>query len=301
MTSADADRPGLADADLPALAATLDLPGLFDVHVHFMHPKVLSKVWAYFDAAGPLLGRPWPITYRGSDNERVAHLRAMGVRHFSALSYAHRPGVASFMNDWTLDFAARVPEALRSATFYPEPEAATYVPALVESGVEVFKAHLQVGDFAADDPLLDPVWSTLAESGTPVVLHAGSGPAPGAHTGPDGVASVLERFPGLRIVVAHLGMPEYEAFLDLADRFPEVRLDTTMVLVDFWGPSDDLAAALRPRLADLGDRVLFGTDYPNIPYAYAHQVEVLQRLELGDDWLRRVLWHNGAALLGRET
>lgn len=301
MTSADADRPGLADADLPALAASLDLPGLFDVHVHFMHPKVLAKVWAYFDAAGPLLGRPWPITYRGSDDERVAHLRAMGVRHFSALSYAHRPGVASFMNDWTLDFAARVPEALRSATFYPEPEAATYVPALVESGVEVFKAHLQVGDFAADDPLLDPVWGTLAESGTPVVLHAGSGPAPGTHTGPDGVASVLERFPGLRIVVAHLGMPEYEAFLDLADRFPEVRLDTTMVLVDFWGPSDDLAAALRPRLADLGDRVLFGTDYPNIPYAYAHQVEVLQRLELGDDWLRRVLWHNGAALLGRET
>ncbi|MCX6406599.1 MAG: amidohydrolase family protein [Propionibacteriales bacterium] len=301
MTSADADRSGLADADLPALAASLDLPGLFDVHVHFMHPKVLAKVWAYFDSAGPLLGRPWPITYRGSDDERVAHLRAMGVRHFSALSYAHRPGVASFMNDWTLDFAARVPEALRSATFYPEPEAATYVPALVESGVEVFKAHLQVGDFAADDPLLDPVWSTLAESGTPVVLHAGSGPAPGAHTGPDGVASVLERFPGLRIVVAHLGMPEYEAFLDLADRFPEVRLDTTMVLVDFWGPSDDLAAALRPRLADLGDRVLFGTDYPNIPYAYAHQVEVLQRLELGDDWLRRVLWHNGAALLGRET
>ena len=301
MTSADADRPGLADADLPALAASLDLPGLFDVHVHFMHPKVLAKVWAYFDSAGPLLGRPWPITYRGSDDERVAHLRAMGVRHFSALSYAHRPGVASFMNDWTLDFAARVPEALRSATFYPEPEAATYVPALVESGVEVFKAHLQVGDFAADDPLLDPVWGTLAESGTPVVLHAGSGPAPGTHTGPDGVASVLERFPGLRIVVAHLGMPEYEAFLDLADRFPEVRLDTTMVLVDFWGPSDDLAAALRPRLADLGDRVLFGTDYPNIPYVYAHQVEVLQRLELGDDWLRRVLWHNGAALLGRET
>jgi predicted TIM-barrel fold metal-dependent hydrolase len=297
MGAAPAGAAPLADADLPALAEALGIPGLFDVHVHFMHPRVLAKVWAYFDSAGPLLGRPWPIRYRGSDDERVARLRSMGVRHFSALSYAHKPGVATFMNDWTLDFAARVPEALRSATFYPEPEAAAYVPALVEGGVEVFKAHLQVGDFAADDPLLDPVWGVLAESGTPVVLHAGSGPAPGRHTGPDGIARVLRRFPGVRVIIAHLGMPEYEAFLDLADTHPDVRLDVTMALVDFWADEptpDDLAE----RLLALGDRVLLGTDFPNIPYPYAHQVEALQRLDLGDDWLRRVLWHNGAELFG---
>jgi predicted TIM-barrel fold metal-dependent hydrolase len=297
MTSAPADAVPLADDDLPDLARALGIPGLFDVHVHFMHPRVLAKVWAYFDAAGPLLGRAWPIHYRGTDDERVAQLRAMGVRHFSTLSYAHTAGVATFMNDWTLAFADRVPEALRSATFYPEPEAAAYVPALVEGGVEVFKAHLQVGDFAANDPLLDPVWGTLAESGTPIVLHAGSGPAPGRHTGPDGIARVLRRFSGLKVVIAHLGMPEYEAFLDLADAHPGLRLDVTMAFVDFWQDGPALPD-LRPRLRDLGDRVLLGTDFPNIPYPYAHQVEALQRLDLGDDWLRRVLWHNGAELFG---
>lgn len=291
----------LADADLPALADELGIPGLFDVHVHFMHPRVLAKVWDYFDAAGPKLGRPWPITYRGSDDERVEHLRSMGVRRFSTLSYAHRPGVATFMNDWTLAFADAVPEALRSATFFPEPEAAEYVPALVEGaqgGVDVFKAHLQVGDFAADDPLLDPVWEVLAQSGTPVVLHAGSGPAPGLHTGPDGVARVLARFPGLRLVIAHLGMPEHDAFLDLAEAYPEVRLDTTMAFVDFWDDRDGPDASLAPRLLALQDRILLGSDFPNIPYVYAHQVEALQRLDLGDDWLRDVLWNNGARLFG---
>ncbi|MGJ9413410.1 amidohydrolase family protein [Aeromicrobium sp. CF4.19] len=286
----------LADDELPGVVDGLGLSGLFDVHVHFMHPRVLAKVWAYFDAAGPKLGRPWPITYRGSDDERVAHLRSMGVRTFSALSYAHRPGVATFMNDWTRDFAARTPDALWSATFFPEPEAADYVADLVSGGVEVFKAHLQVGDFAADDPLLDPVWGTLAESGTPIVIHAGSGPAPGAHTGPGGVARVLERFPGLRLVIAHLGMPEYHEFLDLADRHEELRLDTTMAFVDFFDVPHD--PSLVPRLRDLRPRILFGTDFPNIPYAYAHQVEVLQRLELGDDWLRDVLWHNAVGLFG---
>ncbi len=284
----------LEDSALPSLAAELGIPGLFDVHTHFMPPAIMAKVWAYFDSAGPLLGRSWPIAYRGTDEERVEQLRAMGVRKFSSLSYAHKPGIATFMNEWTSGFASRTPDTLWSATFYPEPEASTYVPDLIAAGVEVFKAHLQVGDFAANDPLLEPVWGALADSGTPIVLHAGSGPAPGRHTGAAGVTDVLSRHPALNVIIAHMGMPEYGEFLDLADRYDGVRLDTTMVFVDFWdGPAP---AAITPRLVDLQDRILFGTDFPNIPYAYAHQVEALQRLDLGDAWLADVLWNNGVGL-----
>jgi predicted TIM-barrel fold metal-dependent hydrolase len=218
----------------------------------------------------------------------------MGVKRFSSLSYAHKPGVASFMNEWTREFAERTPDTLWSATFYPEPEAATYVPALIESGVQVLKAHQQVGRFAADDPLLEPVWGAVADAGVPVVLHAGSGPVPGEHTGPASVAAVLRRFPDLQLVIAHMGMPEMTEFLDLADGFPGVRLDTTMAFTDFMDHTVD--PDVISRLPDLQDRILFGTDFPNIPYEDAHQVEALARLDLGDDWLRDVLWNNGAAL-----
>jgi len=44
---------------------------------------------------------------------------------------------------------------------------------------------------------------------------------------------------------------------------------------------------------------VLGSDFPNIPYPYAHQIEALVRLDLGDDWLRRVLHDNGMRLLGR--
>ncbi len=287
----------MRDDEVPQLLLDLGLPGIVDVHTHFMAPPIMAKVWKYFDSAGPLLGREWPIVYRGTDDERVEHLRSMGVRKFSALSYAHKPGIAGYMNDWTLSFADRTPDALRSATFFPEPEAATYVPQLVADGVEVFKVHVQVGDFAPNDPLLEPVWGVLAESGTPIVLHAGSGPAPGHHTGPAGVADVLARHPDLALVIAHLGMPETEEFLDLAEKHENVRLDTTMVFVDFWD-HQPVPGDVVPRLVDLQDKILFGTDFPNIPYAYAHQIEALQRLDLGDDWLGRVLWHNGAELFG---
>src|SRR5690625_245334 len=284
------------DAELPAFVTELGLPGLFDGHVHFMPPRVMDAVWAYFDAAGPLIGRNWPIYYRGTEEQRVDELRAMGVRHFSALSYAHKPGVATSMNDWNREFAGRVPESLWSGTFYPESDAGEYVGRLVNDGVQVFKAHMQVGEFAADDRLLDGVWGVLNDSGTPVVLHAGSGPVPGEHTGPASVARTLERFPDLTLIIAHLGAPEYHEFMDLAERYPNVYLDTTMAFVDFWGDADhsDVVA----RLVDLRPKVLFGTDFPNIPYQYAHQVEVLQRLKLGDDWLRDVLWNNGARLFG---
>jgi predicted TIM-barrel fold metal-dependent hydrolase len=43
---------------------------------------------------------------------------------------------------------------------------------------------------------------------------------------------------------------------------------------------------------------VLGTDFPNIPYRYGHQLEALRRTGLDDDWLRAVLWDNGARLLG---
>ena len=44
--------------------------------------------------------------------------------------------------------------------------------------------------------------------------------------------------------------------------------------------------------------MLLGADFPNIPYPYAHQLEALVRLGLGDDWLRAVCWDNAARLFG---
>ena len=100
------------DDDVPNLWRALGLPGLFDVHVHFLPPNIQRAVWAVFDEAGPKIGRPWPIRYRGSAAERVEQLRALGVRRFGTMPYAHRPGVATYLNAWARDFAADVPEAL---------------------------------------------------------------------------------------------------------------------------------------------------------------------------------------------
>jgi len=255
-------------------------------------------VWEHFDGRGPLIGREWPITYRWSDDDRVEHLRRMGVRRFSALPYAHKPGVAGFLNDWARDFARSVPECLHSATFFPEPEAAEYVADGIDEGVEVFKVHVQVGNFDVRDPHLDKVWGQLADAGTPVVIHAGSGPVPNENTGPGPLLEVLERHPRLTAVIAHMGAPEYTEFLEMAERFERVHLDTTMAFTDFFEEMASFPDELRPRLRDLADKVLLGSDFPNIPYPYAHQIESLERLDMGEEWLRKVCWENAQRLIG---
>ena len=282
------------------LLARLGIPGLVDLHTHFLPPRVMAKVRAQFDEAGPLIGRPWPLHYRDADEALVEVLRRLDVHRFTALAYAHRPGMAEFLNDWSAGFADRVPEVARCATFYPEESAAAYVAERIAGGAEVWKVHVQVGGFDVRDPLLDDVWGPLAEAGSPVVIHAGSGPVATEHTGPEPVAELLGRHPQLRLVIAHAGAPEYEEFLALAERHERVGLDTTMAFTDFF---DEMGAAyppaLLPRLRDLGlaGRVFLGSDFPNIPYPYAHQLDALERLDLGDDWLRAVLWDNGARLL----
>ncbi|MFJ6012068.1 amidohydrolase family protein [Streptomyces sp. NPDC092952] len=276
----------------------LGLPGIIDVHTHFMPEQVLRKVWAYFDSAGPLTGMEWPIAYRRDEEERLALLRSFGVLRFTSMLYPHKAGMAAWLNGWAADFARRTPDCLHTATFFPEEGVDQYVREAVEAGARVFKAHVQVGGYDPNDPLLDPVWGLLAEAGIPVVIHCGSGPAPGRHTGPEPVARLLARHPRLPLVVAHMGMPEYEEFLALAETYPEVRLDTTMAFTDFTEEFSPFPVAGRGRLAALGDRILLGTDFPNIPYPYAHQLHALERLGLGDDWLRAVCHGNARELFG---
>lgn len=277
----------------------LGLPGIVDVHTHFMPKQVMDKVWQYFDAAGPLVGRPWPITYRTEEHDRLRTLRGFGVLAFTSLVYPHKPDMAAWLNQWAAQFAAATPDCLSTATFFPEPGAADYVTAAIDGGARVFKAHVQVGAYDPTDPLLDDVWGVLAESGTPVVIHCGSGPAPGVHTGPDPIEAVLARHPGLRLIIAHMGMPEYGAFLDICEKYAGVHLDTTMAFTDFAEQTMPFPPEEYPRLRDVGDRILFGSDFPNIPYRFTHALEAVAGVPgIDDNWLRGVFFRNGAELFG---
>jgi predicted TIM-barrel fold metal-dependent hydrolase len=288
----------LTDADVPAWWSRLGLAGLIDVHVHFMPDPLMDAVWRYFDEAPRHYGVEWPVHYRTPVESRLATLDELGVRAFPALLYPHKRGMAEGLSAWAREFAARTPACVSTGTFYPEPDAPRYVREALEAGTRVFKVHVQVGDYDPRDGLLRPVWGMLADAAVPVVVHCGSGPLAGRHTGPGPFGEVLAAHPRLTAVIAHCGSPEYAEHVELARRYPNVHLDTTMVGTRYLDDLAPVPADVVAALGDLGDRVVLGSDFPNIPYGYAEQLAALERFGLGDDWLRAVCWTNGARLLG---
>ncbi len=71
-------------------------------------------------------------------------------------------------------------------------------------------------------------------------------------------------------------------------------LDTTMVGTPYTEEFAPLPPDWASRLVDVADRVVLGTDFPNIPYAYWRQLAAICDWaaaddRLGADFLRRVV------------
>lgn len=279
---------------LNAMAAA-GITTLLDCHTHWFPENVEKKIWSYFDR------HYWKVTYRFPNNERLGWMRKNGVQHFTALNYAHRPNMASWLNDWTAEFTSTVPESIPCGTFYAEPTAGEDVRRCIEEyGFRGFKLHLRVSDMDPTHPLLEPAFEQVAHAGLPLIVHSGSAPEPGRYTSPGYIRALLERHPNLKVVVAHMGANEYEEYVTLAEEFENLYLDTTMVFVSFWG-LHQYPKNLIQRLETLSHKVLFGSDFPTIPYPVTHAVESVLGLDLSQEAKKRILGENTARLFGVET
>lgn len=286
------------DAEIRPWLDGLGLDGIVDIHVHALPARLQQAVWRFFDG---LDDPPWPIHYRIDAQEQLAVLQRIGVVAHTALAYAHRPGMLAWLNDYTLDLASAHDQVIPTFTIYPEDGVTEQTARAIDRGGAVVKVHLQVGRFAATDPRLDASWRLIAEAHLPVVLHASAvyGVAGGHdYCGADGVRALLDRHPDLTIVIAHLGLPQHDEFIPLAEQHGDLYLDVAMTMVSerFDARVDE---AMLDRIRALKPRILFGSDYPSIPHDYAHQIRALRRLEPDEDELRDLLAGTARRLLGQ--
>lgn len=168
---------------------------------------------------------------------------------------------------------------------------------VASGGARGVKIHPVIQRFEVADERLWPAFETCAELDLPVVAHAGPSRGSVQFGVPAAFAGVLQRFPQLRLVLAHLGGGAWRHVERFARDFPNAYFDCSEIL--HWtgangAPTPDRLARL---IRDIGaQRVLFGSDFPW--YDLDTSIELLDRLpRLADEEKAAIAGYNAARLL----
>ena len=267
--------PVLDDPESPAVPAGLEV---IDAHVHVFPPRVIEAIWRWFER------NAWGIRYKLHAEEMIAYLTSRGVTRMVGLHYAHVPGMARTLNAFAAELALTHPTLIPFGTVLPgEPEAEAIAHEAFElHGLQGLKLHCHVQQFAPNDPSLAGVYRACVRHGKPLVIHAGREPAlPGYRADIRKICNVaymravLEHHPELTVVVPHLGADEIPQYGELLAAFPNLYLDSTMMLAEYFpqGPTVDF-------VAHWSDRILYGSDFPNLPFAWDRELKKLVAMGL---------------------
>ena len=277
-------------------------PLIIDTHMHLYQTKAegrrcveLYDGWE-FDAGGrlPPYGR-----YGGDPEDGIAALDEAGADraifvHFDTALLARSERLAALSADLSegersrraagidSDIAASVRESNRWAcrvgrerprlipyvcidpsVMTPE-ENVAHLRDLVENhGARGVKLHSIIQGFFMGDPRMRPVYEACIEMDLGIVAHSGSSNVMDQYGDPWSFAPVYERYPDLKLVMAHMGNGSWHQTRLFAEAYPGAMYDLCELMewIDIGkGPT---AAQFAQLIRDVGsDRVMLGTDFP---------------------------------------
>jgi hypothetical protein len=272
------------------------LPVTVDAHVHIFPGSVFSAIWAWFD------DNAWPIRYRLSSSAVLEHLLSRGVSHVIALQYAHKPGISRILNQHMVETCREFPGRVTgmAAVFPGEEDAEKVVKEAFGNGLMGVKLHAHVQCFDMNAQEMDVLYDVCQSEQKPMVMHVGREPKSVAYRcdpyeicSAEKLENVLRHFPRLKICVPHLGFDEIGIYRDLIEKYDNLWLDTTMMLADYF-PIREAVELNSYRV----DRIMYGSDFPNIPYAWDRELKWLKNSGLPQVKLEWILGKSAADFFG---
>ena len=243
--------------------------GVFDVHLHVQPHGEFEPVSRRFIEDGREDGALYAEIEKSPD-ALLRFLDDSGIDRACLINYVapDTVGLTERVNAWVIDYCHGHRDRLVAVgSVHPrlalDPGGETR--RLAEAGIRMFKLHPPHQLFAPDDyrrgnPGLAAIYTAAQESGTPIMFHTGTSTFPSArnrYADPMPIDDVAVDFPHLTIVLAHSGRPLYsDTAVFLARRHPNVYLETSGM------PPARLLEYL-PRLAEMADKSLWGTDWPS--------------------------------------
>lgn len=263
---------------------------MVDSHVHVFPEPLFKAIWDWFDMFA------WPIRYRFASEEVVDYLLSRGVGHVVAFQYAHKPGMADMLNSYMAQLCRAFPGRVTGmATVFPgEPDCRRILVRAFGMGLKGVKLHAHVQCFDMTSEEMDEIYDVCSSEKRPLVMHVSREPKSPAYKcdpyvlcSAEKLERVISNFPKLKICVPHLGIDEFLPYKKLIEKYDNLWLDTAMAVTDYF-PIVNPVGLEEMR----GDRILYGTDFPNIPFAWDREIKWINRRGFSDQFLERLLGKN---------
>lgn len=268
------------------------LPPVIDAHVHIFPRSILSAIRKWFDE------NAWHIRYQMTSSEIFEFLLSHGIKHIIALQYAHKPGIARHLNKYMSEKCREYGNRVTGmATVFPgEENAETILQEAFDSGLGGLKLHAHVQCFDMNSEHMNRLYECCRINRKPIVMHIGREPKSTAYgcdpyqlCSAEKLELVLKYFPDIKICVPHLGFNETSAYRKLIEKYDNLWLDTAMVITDYFPIEEKV---------NLGyyraDRIMYGSDFPNIPYAWDRELKELNAAGISEDTLEKISYKNAA-------
>lgn len=258
---------------------------LIDVHTHIMHPKIAEKATAQLEGHYGI--RPKGT---GMAEDLLTRMDTGGIHRAVVHTAATAPAQVIPANNWVLEVKERFDRFIPFGTVHPGYEKwEQELDRLEERGISGIKLHPDFQGIWLNDPALYPLLEAV-QGRFIVMVHVGDDLPPEKNPScPRKLAGVLDKFPGLTVIAAHLGgYRQWDLALEfLAGR--DVYVDTSSSLP--FIPSDLLAKIVNRHSRE---RLLFGSDYPL--FDPGREWERLRNNPVFDSGLIREMQRNAQAL-----
>ena len=265
---------------------------IIDVHTHAFADAIADRASSTLAEDGGV-----ERTYDGTVSGLIASMDRAGVAVSVIQPVATKPSQVRTINDWAASLnAPDAPSAGRIVAFgamHPDfPDPAAEIARIAGMGLPGIKMHPGFQQYIPNESRMQPIYEAVRDAGLWMLLHAGGDIVPvHPHGTPETYAEVLDAWPGLKAIIAHMGGWNFweAAEEHLVGR--DVYLDTAYTPTHL--PDPEFVDLVRAHGAD---RVLFGSDGPWADQAV--EIERLKATGLDDDELEQVLGGNAERILG---
>ena len=244
------------------------------------------------------------VEYSSKPASFLKFLDETGIERAGLINYVS-PDVIGFtpaVNDWIANYCAADPARLLAfGSVHPRyvTDARAEVDRLFKMGIRALKVHPSHQLFAPNAyrdglGLLAAMYERAQANAMPVMIHTGTSIFPNArnlYAQPMLADDVGVDFPNLVVILAHGGRP-----LWMDEAFFLVRRHRNMYM-DISGIPPQKLMEYFPRIEDIADKVLFGTDWPGpgVP-GIRGNIEKFKALPIPADAQQKILYGNAARL-----